>query len=419
MKAILNWLGRNIWTLLLSLVLAMTLWIVASQEQNPVEERQMTAAVPIQVIAPDAGLVIINELPAETRLRLRAQTDTWQSLSTEDVSVTADLRGLGPGTHQVELQMEVFARAVAVSANPGQIRVTLEREINRTMAVTFEQTGRTPLGYRTEAPTIAPATVTITGPETLVQSVDKLRAVADVTDLREDLDTTLRVQPIDRDGQPVEGLTLRTETVEVNLPVVQIAGFKDVAVRVVTVGQPARGYFVTSPAVSPSVITIQGDPALISTLPPLIETQPVDLTNLKGDLSIEVGLNLPQGVSAQPGTVQVAISISAQQGGRSIVVPVTVIGLANGLEATVTPGEVEVFLSGPIPVLDELSTTDVIIRANVRDLAIGSYQVPVLGTIAREQIVLESLLPATVEVQILPEGLNSADGLTATPSNSP
>src|SRR5690606_11621425 len=95
-----------------------------------------------------------------------------------------------------------------------------------------------------------------------------------------------------------EGVTVSPESLHIFLPVVQQGGYRDVAVKVVTFGRVASGYRLTDLSVFPPVVTVfSTDPQFVSTLPGVVETEPLDLQNAQNDITIRLALNLPEGIS--------------------------------------------------------------------------------------------------------------------------
>ena len=80
-------------------------------------------------------------------------------------------------------------------------------------------------------------------------------------------------------------------------------------------------------------------------------------------------------------------------------------------EVTLSPESMDVILSGPIPVLDELTSSDIRVLIDLTDYTTGLYQVEPLVELDMEDLLVESKLPASIEVEIS----NPADG-TATPT---
>jgi len=74
--------------------------------------------------------------------------------------------------------------------------------------------------------------------------------------------------------------------------------------------------------------------------------------------------------------------------------------LSEGLAAEVFPQAVDVIISGPVPVLEAISSQDITVSVDVSGHEIGVYQlIPEVDTLM-ENVSVESILPGTVEVVI-------------------
>ncbi len=76
------------------------------------------------------------------------------------------------------------------------------------------------------------------------------------------------------------------------------------------------------------------------------------------------------------------------------------IGLASGLQAHLSPQTVDIILSGPLPVLDSLVISDVHVEVDLTGLLPGTYQLTPKVTLLQQTLIVESILPGTVEVVI-------------------
>jgi YbbR domain-containing protein len=138
----------------------------------------------------------------------------------------------------------------------------------------------------------------------------------------------------------------------------------------------------------------------VSSLPGVVETQPLDLQGADEDITTRLALNLPENVTlvgAQ--TVQVTVGISPIQTSLTLLnQKVNVIGLTEGLAVRILPQTVDVILSGPLPTLDALTPQDVIVSVDVSGLGIGTHQLTPLVDVLLENVDVESILPGTIEV---------------------
>jgi YbbR domain-containing protein len=114
-----------------------------------------------------------------------------------------------------------------------------------------------------------------------------------------------------------------------------------------------------------------------------------------------VNLNLPDGISVVGDPkVLVQVSIAAIESSLAISLPVDIIGLSPGLEASSSPTTVDVILSGPVPILNTLGPTDVRVVVDLTGYDVGTYQFIPVVNILPDRVTKVSMLPSTVEVTI-------------------
>jgi hypothetical protein len=168
---------------------------------NTMDERFFS--VPLQV-DPPAGLAIAKPYPQSARVTLRGKEDAIFSVLEEDVEVYADF-----GRFQSEGQYRVPVRVVRsgsslniepleIRVEPAEIVVTLEQRIERTIPLEPVIRGSPPAGYDLVQYTIVPESIQISGPRSIVNSIE-----------------TVQLQEIDLEGR-TEDFTEQVEIVEDN-----------------------------------------------------------------------------------------------------------------------------------------------------------------------------------------------------------
>ena len=201
----------------------------------------------------------------------------------------------------------------------------------------------------------------------------------------------------------ISGVTILPDSVQVSLPVIQQGGYRDLAVKVMTVGNPASGYSLTSVAAIPPIVTVySANSEIIASMPGYVETASLDLSGAMADIEKQLGIILPPGVTLiGEQSVTVRVGIAPIESSRTISYrPVEMIGLTPGLFAHLSPQTVDIILSGPLPVLDSLAISDVHVQVDLTGLAPGTYQLIPKVSIAQQNVTVESILPGTVEVVI-------------------
>jgi YbbR domain-containing protein len=424
---ILRWLAKNLGTLLTAFILAVIVWVSAVVASDPNEERTLSRPVPIEIIGQASNLQIMGAVTRNVTVVLNAPASVWTQLNNDPSLVTArvDLSNQGAGTHSIPVQIQITPHLVRlISQVPEQLTITLDSIASKSLPINLIVTGNPLIGYQAQTPQVNPTQVTISGPESLIATVKQVRVTLDITNINQTLIRDEVPVLLDSKGQVVTGLTVSPETVTVTQPITLLGGYRYLIVRAVTQGQVASGYQVTNIFVSPvGVVVFSADPELVNSLPGYVETQPIDLTGKDSNLDTLVDLNLPPGISVVgDAKVLVQISVEVIKSSLSISLPVELIGVAPGLEATSDPAVVDIILSGPVPVLNTLGPTDVRVAVDLTGYGVGSQELVPQVSILPEQVQLVSLVPGTIQVTITlaptPTPIGTPNG-TGTPTQSP
>jgi YbbR domain-containing protein len=398
--------AKNLRTFILALALGVSVWVSAVSAADPNEVRTYPKPIPLEVVGQDPSLVLTSEIPSAVQVTLRAPRSVWEALTARDDAVRAvlDLTGLSAGEHTQEIQLTISERPYQIIfANPTTVTVTLDSLSSQTFPLVLSLSGQPAAGYQAGDATMDLTEVAISGPESIVRRVARARVLVNLDGIRESIDESLPIEVVDKDNMSLQGLTINPQSVRVNIPISQQGGFRDVAVKVIVQGQQAAGYRIENISVFPPVVTVfADDPDLVNALPGVVETLPLDLQDRSEDISTRLSLNLPENITvigAQ--TVQVQVSISPIQTSVTLLnQPIDVIGLSEGLAAQVFPQAVDVIISGPVPVLEAISSKDITVSVDVSGLEIGVYQLtPEVDTLV-DNVSVQSILPGTVEVVI-------------------
>lgn len=423
---ILRWLAKNLGTLLTAFILAVIVWVSAVRASDPNEEHILTRSVQIEIIGQDPNLQIMGDVSRNITLVLRAPTSVWITLNNDQQTVRAwvDLSNLGAGVHDVPVQVKITPNLVRlIRQDPEQLTITLDTIITQVFPVNLIVRGNPPVGYQAQSALLDPSEVTITGPESLISLVKEVRLTMDITNANQTIIRDETPLLLDGVGRVVSGLTVSPTSITITQPITLLGGYRYVIVRAVSTGQVASGYRLTNIFVSPvGVVVFSSDPELVNNLPGYVETTPIDLTGKEDDFENLVELNLPSGISVVGDPkVLVQVSIAAIESNLAISLPVEVIGLAPGLKASVSPVTVDVILSGPVPVLNTLSSTDVRVVLDLTGYDVGIYQFTPQVNILPERVQKVSMLPTMVEITITtaPTPTQTGTPRSVTPQRTP
>jgi YbbR domain-containing protein len=404
---------RYLPTFVLAFILALAVWISAVTAADPTVENTFPRAVPLQVVGQDPSLLLTSDIPDSVVVRLSAPNSVWTQLSDQQMPLQAvvDLSGLDAGTHEVDVEVSIEMRPVVITNyTPDTVTVILEAIASQSFPIRLVQTGQLSVGFQAETPALSQRTATVTGPESLVAQVVEVQALLSLERAQENIDELVDLVALDENGNPVNGVTISPSQVNVSMGVFQRGGYRNVVVKVSISGQVASGYRVTNISVFPPAVTVFSEnPQSVLDLPGYVETIPLDLSGARDDLDVNLPLDLPPGVTIvgqdgaeQAQLVEVQVSIAAIEGSLTLEgKQVEVVGLEEGLRAEVSPETVVVIISGPLPLLDLLTSQDVRVVVDMAGEGVGTYQQTPQVVIDGTDFQVESILPSTVEVNLM------------------
>lgn len=401
---LLRWLGKNLTSLILSLLLAIVIWTSAVTSANPNIETELT--IPLEVIQPATDIAIVDPLPETVTIKILAPESIILQLE-EDNLITANinLTDIEAGTYRFPVKVNIPDQIKPIrilEQTPKQLELKVSNLISKSLSISIQIEGEPVIGYKTGRLEWDQVRATVTGQETKVNQIATVVGILDISDARETISTDLKLEAQDENGVPVDAVTVEPDIVHVNQVISLQGGYRNVAVNVTTVGIVEPGYRFTSitPA-PPTVMVFSEDPQLVEQLPGYVNTSPLDLTGVDGYLETILELDLPNGVSVvgDP-TVLVQVNITALETNMSISREVEIIGLLPGLSAEASPIQVSVRVSGPVPILENLILRDIRVVVDLSNLDVGTHTVSPTVEILPADVIWEDISPTTVEIVI-------------------
>jgi YbbR domain-containing protein len=413
-RSVLRWIWQNLGSMLLAGVLALTVWMAAVNAEDPIQTRAFPENVPILYQGLPVGLQVVGTAPQEGTVSLRAPQSVWDEISVQEIRLVIDLSGLEAGTHTLTTTPVVDLQpASVVTREPQRVTLTLEETLSRRMDVHVIVSGEPEEGYRADEPRVSPEDAVVMGPTSILQHVAELAISADITGLRDDLVLEAELVPLDSDGLEVDGLSVAPATARVQVPILQLGGYRSVAVIPITEGQVEPGFRVTNITVTPTLVTLKSaDPQAVELLPGYVQTEAISLIGAIEDISLRVPLNLPEGFTVVgEQSVLVHITIEAIESSVTITRTLEIQGLQANLSAYASPESVSVILTGPIATLEQLQPEDVRVVLNLFEYGPGVHQVPPEVLLLPMGVQVQTILPESIEVTII--------DLTITPTPTP
>ncbi|MDL1901466.1 hypothetical protein FBR02_11910, partial [Anaerolineae bacterium CFX9] len=362
----------------------------------------------------DEGLIITNAstLTSTASVQLRAQRSVRQLLAADDITVYADLSGLGPGTFTVPLSARVARdrRATVAGISPSQITVTLEVQESRLVPVRLVISAPPPLVVSAGTPQHEVRQVTVSGPSSRVERVVEAVGTLDLSAQRETFVGDVRLVPLDSEGNEIREVILEPQVILGRVEIEPNSEIREVRVQPNPVGELPEGYVLTSFDYEPRIVYISGSVEALSTLAGTLLTTPIDLSGKTSSFQEQVTVQLPNSelVIVTGGTITVTVGIDTQTVTRQFDrVDIEFINSRSDLEYRLDPTEVSVLVTGPQPLLNDLTEEDVRVLVDVGGLQAGSsYQITPVASIGQDVDTDNiAVLPAQIDVQVINPGL--------------
>lgn len=417
MKAALRWMAGILPLMILALILAVLAWVVAAEKADPTRTEPYPQKIQITPSGLPEGMVVVGEFDETVQVTVRAPESVWRSIGTDDFSAAIDLTGLvEAGAYSVPVVVELREQPSSLTWEPETLTLELATWAEQSVPVQMQVEGEPALGYLTQEPTATPHRVMISGPSSYVTQVVNAATQVSVQDASTDVEGEFRLQPLDSAGQSVPYVNVTPAMIQVHVPIELSEEYRTLTIRPVQTGQVAAGYRITDFSVDPPTVNVRGAPVTIAALPGFIETESIAVEGAQADVVVHPALDVPQNivvVSGQP--ITVTFFIEAIQSSLIVEITPTLQGLEPGLAATILPETVEVFLNGPLPLLDALEIGDMRVVLDLFDLEPGTYQIEP-QVVVPENVIARSILPATVQVEIY---IPPTPTPTPTPPSSP
>ncbi|NJN53391.1 MAG: hypothetical protein HC804_00745 [Anaerolineae bacterium] len=408
----------DLMALLLSLLLALVIWVNAQQVEDPLLRRALQ--IPVEFIGVPENVKIIepSNLNSTVLIVYEGPTSEVDLLTSADFSATVDLSQVPYGQEQLVPVMVTLGndQITLDPPAPSEIVVHLEELVSKQVPVELDLRGSVPRGYTAGEALLEPSFITVKG---IASDVDRL-ALARVTVFLSNEDTQTKVvspQPIFYDQQGrvagVSNLEVSANQVMVTIPIQEAADFANKVINVNVVGDPAPGYRVLNTSVEPPSVLVTGRPSQLE-LPFRVQTEPIDVTGLTETFQTRVSLILPPGITLDEVQEVVAtVEIEPFSSTKIFNRPVDVLGLSEELEAVVKPETARVVLFGPLPVLDALPEQEVVVTVDVFGLEEGTYELEPTVTIPERGLEIRSVQPTLITV-VITQPVTTTTSLTET-----
>ncbi|MDP9238630.1 MAG: CdaR family protein [Chloroflexota bacterium] len=377
----------NVSLALLSVALGLSLWLFVTDRENPKVAQTFSSAVLVKFVNVPNDLAVSNASESNVRIRVEATANDLKNLRADDFQATVDLGGFPKGQVTIPVQVASSNGSVnVVETTPDRIDVTLEALRTNVVPVEVSLLGSPQQGFglvkpsagAPQNPSTQPASVTISGPESLIALVHSAVAEVNLTGLRADFTGDIDLRPRDVRGGDISRVKVNPGRARVTVDIEQQEFSQEFRVNPLIAGTPALGYNGVGITVDPAVISITGPLDVLQSIDAVkgISTEEISIADGRADVVRTIPVAIPPGTSVKGSpAVKVTVSIRPARGEVTFSIVPQIRNIGAGL-ALYPPTPVLVTLSGDLPVLQALTPESMVVTADAQALGAGIYSLP-------------------------------------------
>ncbi|MCH8273898.1 MAG: hypothetical protein IH851_03830 [Armatimonadetes bacterium] len=306
MKAFLfsNWPQK-----LAALAIALLLWQIV-QTLGQARQRDTLPSIALDTSTLPEGLAITAGRTTIS-VDVTALRDELPPIDSSDITASVDLTGAeeGEGTYDVTLDYPAgIDRLAELRPRPDRVKLTIERIVSKKLRVQPKPFGSNER-YTIRRWVFDPPEVTVEGVEGKVDEAVLAQVSIDLSRLEPGGRYLRNVEVLDESGSPIPRLTVDPERIEIRAELDPLPTEKRLIVMPNWKGAPAFGYHVSGYEINPSFVAVTGEPGAVLDLS-TIETEPIDISGIRGRAERRIGLVLPEGLTLKgDGRVLVTVRV--------------------------------------------------------------------------------------------------------------
>ena len=311
-----------------------------------------------------------------------------EKLSNTDFKAVANMENAaidnesGIGKVPIEVTALRYSSLVTISKATQNLEIALDNLAQDQFIVGVETTGTLSDGCALGEVTVSPNLLKVSGPESVVSSIDHVTASIDVTNMTADVVASVIPVLYDSDGNVVDksDLTLNMSTVTVT---VRILDIKDVSLIFNVTGTPADGYAYMDMEYEPKTIAIKGTASSLNNVTAInIPENALDISGARGDITqvIDVSEYLPSGVTiADQSQAKVNVTVHIAQLSTKVVnifpSSLRVLNLPEGYKLSFDTSVIRVNVNGIAEDIAALDTDSIVASIDAGQLTPGTHEV--------------------------------------------
>ncbi|MBU5315903.1 hypothetical protein KQI30_06440 [Clostridium bornimense] len=331
-------------------LVAFFLWVMVSSSNNPIKTtviKDVKVKVVEGNVLEDASLVMLSKKDFHVNVTIKgSSTDVYSAKASDfDLQVNLNKASLKEGNNKLPVEIKKKPENITIQKQDNlYIDLNLDSIITKKFSVilNIEGTGNKE-GKILNKPYFNVSEVTIKGPSTVVNTINKVEAIGKYKDITEGGKNTLNIIALDKNNNEVEGIDMEPKQGNVTLSYSKI---KTVPIKINTLNNSQDNVTINNISSSVTEVSISGDDNVLNSIYS-ISTESIDLSNIKKDTTVQAKLNIPNGVFLVSGNGKIPVDIDVTaMTEKEVKATVVAINTSDEFEYQYEPKEVNVKVYG-------------------------------------------------------------------------
>lgn len=380
-------LGRNFALKLISVIIAIILWLIAIREQNPEVTRNYDN-VPVKIVNEDKfeenGLTLVDDIPGEVNISVIGRVRDLEKINVGQLQGILDLSEVSePGEYRLLININGLPPGVTLKRKPEAV-IKADYLVYKDVAITPDIDIKEAKGYLVFSHIIKPTnTVEVTGPETLVKRISRATVSLKLSEASSTVEYSLPVLLMDDKGRIIESKYINVNPKYVTV-VVPVYPTKVLPVKPNIAGVPNENYEVAGVEVYPQEITVSGEKSILDKMDS-ISTQVLDIEGATADIKQTLKIQKHEGVTivpSSPSEVEVVVRVKEKIIQRNLTVDnIQMLNVPEDGSVELEPTSAEVVLGGPATIINSINQNSIRVYVDLANISRGEHRIKVRADI--------------------------------------
>ena len=385
-KSIDRFAGKKSTLLIISMILAFTLFVWIDKESNIMIDQyaEILSEQPVTAVY-NEELYVVEGLPKTADITLVGQRrHIFLAKQSPSKGVSVDLTGLKPGNHKVTLKYTQRLKSLDYKLDPENVTVTIYEKVSDTKTVVYDILHKDNLDKKLYISNVEldRANVIVKGAEYRLKEVASVKALVDVDEIPNPKagEIELKAVPLvayDTDGKILDDVEIVPKTIPAKLMITSPS--KEVPIKVVPKGELAFGKSIKTMVLSSTLVTVYGEQSAVDNIEQL-EVE-IDTKGLSKNKEYHVTLKKPAGItelSTKTLTIKITLDDSITREFENISIQFK--NLSNNYKVqalTDADRQVTVVVSGSSDIVNNVEASSITPYIDLKNYGVGTHEVEV------------------------------------------